>query len=225
MNIYLPREEPEDDYTFIRRNGMWYQYWQAGYSDILKKGYSKPKDKHTILAELYSPKIDDFLHGGICDVPFLISEKTRKVFEQCNFTGYRLAKVEIVKIATKGKRKRRIKSGEPEDIVMKASNKSKEVILPKLYAVWVTGRVEVIPDYPSGKAPDRGASPFEIPDKLLEIPDLFRPTYNNKTLGGWTFCSEYFRTSILKAKCSNITFQPFVEFIQNFRREIQEKGT
>jgi len=73
MKIYLPEEPWTDDYQSIRRNGMWYRHWQSGYDDILKKGYPRPEDEDTILAELYSPNTADFLHGGDGDAPFIIS--------------------------------------------------------------------------------------------------------------------------------------------------------
>src|SRR5436189_3811739 len=71
MLVFFPYADQSSDYNHIRANGMWYQEWQSGYTDILKRGYPRPKHKTTVLAELCSPITPDFLHGGDGDVPFL----------------------------------------------------------------------------------------------------------------------------------------------------------
>ena len=129
MKVYLPQPESGSDYQSIRRNGMWYQHWQSGYSDILKKGHPRPPNQDTILAELHSPQIDDFLHGGSGAVPFLISERALAVFQESGFTGYGLASVEVVKIARKGEKKRKVSSGEPEDAILSRRDVKGEVFV------------------------------------------------------------------------------------------------
>ncbi|MCS6305856.1 MAG: DUF5615 family PIN-like protein [Nitrospira sp.] len=42
----------------------------SGYHDILKRGFPCPENERTILAELHSPNVPDFLYGGCGDVPF-----------------------------------------------------------------------------------------------------------------------------------------------------------
>jgi hypothetical protein len=206
MNIYLPHPEQGNDYQRIRRNGMWYQHWQAGYSDILKKGYPQPKSQETIIAELYSPKIDDFLHGILGEVPFLISERALEVFKESGITGFRISSVEVAKIATKGIKKGRDSEGEPEDAIFSRRDVKKEVFVPTLYAVYITGHVQAIPDFPSGCSPSGNISPFAIKLNSSEVPDLFQPEVDGKSFSNWSFCSERFKTIVEKARLTNITF-------------------
>jgi hypothetical protein len=229
MKIFAIKPNPADDYNSIKRNGMWYLHWQAGYSDILKKGYPKPKDDETILAELHSPNVDDFLHGSSAQVPFIISEKAKSVFENNNLTGFRYANVQIVKIATKGKKNRKSKSGEPEDAILKSKNKLGEVTAPNLFAVYVTGQVNSALDYPSGRSPVNWVSPFNLEIKEKSTPDLFRPYHGNEPFSAWVFCSEFFVNAVSEAELTNITFEPFDIFMGNFRedtkQEIQKRRT
>ena len=82
MRAFYPTGIADCDYSRIRADGMWYQHWQAGYHDVLERGYPRPKYKTTILAELHSPNTPDFLHGGAADVPFLVSPRTKKIIRQ-----------------------------------------------------------------------------------------------------------------------------------------------
>src|SRR5437899_3223895 len=107
MEAYLPCSDPSSDYAHIHVNGMWYQAWQGGYHDILKRGYPRPKNKTTILAEIHSPTTPDFLHGGAADVPFLVSPRAKALMRRHRLSGVGFSSVEIVKIATKGIRKGR----------------------------------------------------------------------------------------------------------------------
>ncbi len=217
METYLPRPEAGSDYEHIRRNGMWYQQWQAGYSDILKKGHPQPSDPDTILAELHSPLTDDFLHGGSGVVPFLISERAKTIFEESELKGYRLASVEIAKIAAKGKTKRKISSGEPESAILSRRDVKSTVSVPTLYAVYITGRVQAIPDFSLGSTPSGSVSPFELSLDAKNIPDLFIPELDGKRFSAWSFCSDRFRIIIERARLTNITFQSFDEFMTEFR--------
>jgi hypothetical protein len=229
MKIYLPRQQSADDYSSIKRNGMWYVHWQSGYLDILKKGYPKPKNDETILAELHSPNVDDFLHGSTSQVPFIITDNARKVLEHNNISGIRFAEVEIVKIATKGKKRTKSKSGEPEDTIVKSKNKLSEVTTPKLHAVYISGRVNVVLDYPSGRSPVKWVSPFEFDFSGKNIPDLFRPFHDGMPFSAWAFCSERFANSVLAAELTNIKFETFDVFMKEFRdktkREIDKRKT
>jgi hypothetical protein len=220
MTAYFFKEEPESDYERLRTNGMWYQHWQSGYSDIIKKGHSRPKDQDTILAELYSPKTSDFLHGGTGAVPFLISERALKVFQESGFTGFRLANVEVAKVATKGKRNRKANMGEPEDAILSRRDVKAEVPIPKLHAVYVTGSVQAVPDFPSGRCPSGYVSPFKLEFGCTDVPDLFQPEFNREPFSAWAFCSERFRNITLSAGLTNIFFQPFDEFMTDFRNKV-----
>lgn len=224
MDAYLPLSELVDDYDYIRRNGMWYQHWQSGYGDILKRGYPRPKFKTTILAELYSPNVCDFLHGGTDDVPFLISEDVRKILRQHGLTGFRFSRVEVARIATKGIRNKPQLRGEPGDSILKAGCKSRPDLTPKLHAVRVTGRLDIIPDHPSGRCPYTDyVTPFRLPRQMDSIPDLWRPTIKGRTFAAWTYCSGRFKMIVEKHRCSNIRFQSFRDMMAQFRRAIDDE--
>jgi hypothetical protein len=210
MSVYLPYSDPPSDYENIRINGMWYQEWQGGYHDILKRGYPRPKYKTTILAELHSPVIVDFLHGGATDVPFLVSARAQAVIRKNQLRGIKFSAVEIAKIATKG---------------IKAEDQSREVDLPKLYAARVVGRFEIIPDYPSGRCPGIGyVTPYDFHSDR-EMPDLWRPTIRGRTFASWTYCSERFRKVVEEQGLSNIGFEPFEEHMCRFRKDVLSQPT
>jgi hypothetical protein len=220
MVAYIPYSDPPSDYANIRINGMWYQEWQGGYHDILKRGYPRPKHKTTILAELHSPMTPDFLHGGAADVPFLVSPRARALMRKHRLTGVRFSSVEIVKVATKGRRKRMPRVGEPEDLILKAHDQSSSVVLPKLYAARVTGRIEVISDYPSGRCPGIGwISPHDLPE-TEDVPDLCRPTFHGQTASDWVYCSQRFREMVELHGLTNIGFESFTEHMVRFRKEV-----
>src|SRR5262245_58455760 len=118
MVAFLPYSDPPSDYDNIRINGMWFQEWQGGYHDILKRGYPRPKHKTTILAELHTPVTPDFLHGGGDGaVPFLVSPRARKIIRHHRLSGVSFSSVEVVKVATQGLRRGRSRSGEPADLI------------------------------------------------------------------------------------------------------------
>jgi hypothetical protein len=223
MVAYLPFSDPPSDYENIRINGMWYQEWQGGYHDILDRGYPRPKFKTTILAELHSPAIADFLHGGGGDVPFLVSPRAKLLIQKSGLSGIRFSAVEVVKIATKGKRKGRSKIGEPEDLIMKAADQSRGVSVPKLYAARVVSRFEIVPDYPSGKCPQIGyVTPYNLP-RTGNMPDVWRPTINGRTFAAWTYCSKRFREVVERQALSNIGFEPFEEHMARFREKVTSR--
>jgi len=183
---------------------MWYQEWQGGYDDILKKGYPRPKHKTTILAELHSPHVPDFLHGGAGEVPFLVSSRAKKVIRDNQLTGIRFSRVEVAKIATKGKRRRKPKSGEPEDQILKAKDQAANLVIPNLHAVYTIGRLEIIPQHKTGRCPQtRYVSPYELPD-IDTMPDLWCPTINGRTFSAWIYCSERFVAVVKSANLSNM---------------------
>jgi hypothetical protein len=223
MEAYLPYSDVPSDYANIRINGMWYQEWQGGYHDILKRGYPRPRNKTTVLAQLHSPTTLDFLHGGAGEVPFLVSSKAKSIIRKSKFTGLRFSSVEIVKIATKGKRKATSRVGEPEDLILKAEDQSKGVALPELFAVRVDGRFEVLPDYSSGRCPlSRYVTPYDLP-KSGKMPDLWLPTIRGKTFAAWVYCSQRFREVIENHGLSNIGFEPFTEHMARFRKQVAER--
>ena len=225
MIAFLPTGIADDDYSHIRADGMWYQEWQGGYHDILKMGYPRPKHKTTILAELHSPHVPDFMHGGAADVPFLVSSRAKKVIRDNQLTGIRFSRVEIAKIATKGKRRRNTKSGEPEDQILKATDQAANTIIPTLHAAYTIGRLEVIPQYNTGRCPHTGyVSPYELPE-TDQMPDLWRPTIDGRTFSAWIYCSERFVAVVNAANLSNIAFTTFRSHMDDFKSDIERRIT
>lgn len=210
---YHPEEPKTDDYCSIQTNGMWYQSWQSGYHDILKRGFPRPENEHAILAELHSPSVPDFLHGGSGDVPFLVSEHARGVLEAHHTTEIEFAPVHVAKIATKGMRRRVGRSGEPEDTIRKPRDISLNHA-PTLFAV--IGRTQVNPDYESGRHPTGVVSPFDFDDPVA-TPDLWRPEYRGEPFSAWIFCSDKFKSICETENLSNIVLVPFGSFMDTFR--------
>lgn len=223
MSAFLPHPAKGDDYAGIRTNGMWYQSWQSGYHDILKRGFPRPDDPEAILAELHSPQVPDFLHGGAASVPFLVRAKVRTVLEQEPMQGFHFAPVVVAKMATLGKRRYRAGgAGEPEDVILKSKGVALDAA-PELYAVYVDALVNVTPDHPSGRHPCGNLSPFERPGAGGGV-DLWRPSYRGMPYSAWTFCSLKFRALCQSQNWSNISFVPFAEFMSSFRRRCADDG-
>ncbi len=215
METYHPTAPLINDYEDIHINGGWYQSWQGGYCDIIKRGYPKPADERTILAELYGPFVPDVLHGGCGNVPFLVSERARDIFELNGVSGIEFANVEIAKIATKGLRSRKQRRGEPEDAILKSSG-IQVANKPVLFAVYVIGRVDVVLDYESGRAPSGSISPF-TPINEVNHPDMWCPRANEKRYSAWAFCSARFKRICEENNLSNIEFRSFNTFMAKFR--------
>lgn len=199
---------------------MWFQSWQSGYGDILKRGLPKPENDRAILAELRSPQVSDFLHGHGGEVPFLVSARAREVLDQHRLTGFEYEQVIVAKIATKGIRSRRQKSGEPEDSI----TKSRGIALseaPVLFAVYVTGAVDIVPDFESGRTPSGKVSPFR-PKITFGAPDLWQPRLSGHPFSAWAFCSQKFRLACEERSLTNIKFQSFASFMTDFRSRVKE---
>ncbi len=221
---FVPGAPVSDDDDHVRANGMWYEEWQSGYHDILRAGHRRPRFKSTILAKLHSPHPPDFLHAGpLATVPFLVSDRARKRFRQAGLSGIRFSPVEVVKIATKGLRERAPRHGEPEDAILKARTRLPPVAAPRLHAVRVIGRLEVVPEHDSGRCRGTGfVSPFALPESE-STPDLWMPTVRGRRLRGWVFCSARFRDVVRESELSNISFEEFGATMRRYRRESREK--
>ena len=218
MRAFYPQGKPRTN----RIEAMWYQPWQAGYHDIIKRGFPKPSDDRIILAELRTAHVEDFLHQGADDVPFLVSARARAAFEKCSLTGFDFGPVAVAKIASKGLRNQEQKTGEPEDGILKARGIGLDSA-PALFAVWVTGFVEVVPDYESGKTPSGAVSPFRAAF-TFQGPDVWRPRYRGVTFSAWTFCSNKFRSTCEEHQLSNIKFESFDVFMEEFRGRLTKNG-
>jgi len=213
---YHPEAPRADDYRSLRVNGMWYQSWQSGYHDILRRGFPRPIDVRTVLAELHSLDVPDFMHGGgNGEVPFLVSGKARNALERSRIVGLEFAPVQVAKIATKGKRQGPPLAGEPEEAILKSRGTSLE-LAPTLFAAYVVGRVTALPEYESGRHPTDVVSPFDL-DQPKQPCDVWRPEYNGSPFSSWVFCSPRFKTVCEEAGLSNIAFAPFESFMGEFR--------
>jgi len=215
LKAFHPVPAVADDYGHVRANGMWYQSWQSGYQDILKRGLPRPSDPRTILAELHSPNVPSFLHGNTAQVPFLVTSAARKILEDEELTGLDFSPVIVAKLATKGERRRSSSSGEPEDVILK-SRAADPARAPTLHAVFVTGLVEVRPDFPSGRDPAGWVSPFEPISDASRV-DLWRPSIGGQPFAAWAFCSERFRRVCEQHELTNIAFTPLDRFMDDLR--------
>ncbi len=216
--FYHADSTAKGDAAYIRANGMWYRSWQAGYDDILKRGVPQPRNRRTILAELHSPQVSSFLHdSGDAEVPFLVTKQVRQLFDAAQLTGFRYAPVKVVKIATHGLRPRVSRAGEPEDAILKAKGVT-GVPAPRLFAVYVTAAVEVVPRYLSGEHPSGMTSPFSVTRKRIPY-DLWRPTYRGGPFSPWVFCSERLRDLCVTHALGNVRFQTLDAFMRNWTRQ------
>mgnify|MGYP001607947234 FL=1 len=214
--------DPTNDFSSIRSNGMWYQSWQSGFDDILKRGFPRPTNPETVLAELYSPVVPSFMHGGTGGVPFLVTNEARQILEGSELTGFHFAPVIVAKIATLGKRKREgTGRSEPEDQILKSKGVPLE-LAPELFAVCVDATVEVTPDFPAGRHPSGNVSPFEVSGGLTNA-DFWRPSVNGKTFSAWSFCSPRFRAVCESNSLSNVKFVAFLDFMSNFRASCERQ--
>jgi hypothetical protein len=170
------------------------------------------------LAELRSPVVPDFLHGGAGAIPFLVSDRARKTFEGCGLTGFEFGAVIVAKIATKGVRRREVTTGEPEDPILKSRGISLDHA-PSLHAIHITASVDVLPDYESGKTSTGRLSPFRLPHPVSG-PDLWRPSIKGTPFSSWTFCSDQFRTACESSRLSAIKFESFDSFMERCREEL-----
>lgn len=201
---------------------MWYQSWQAGYDDILKRGFPPPADERTILAELRSPHVGNILHGGSGDVPFLVDVRTREIFERSGLTGFVFGAVVVAKIATKGARSRKVTTGEPEDSIVKSRGVTLDDA-PILHAVRITSAVEVLPDYESGKTPSGCVSPFRLRPGI-STPDLWLPSYRGRVFSAWWFCSERFQFACESSELTDFGFEAFDTHMECYRERLRKDG-
>jgi hypothetical protein len=207
MNHYWIREPKYDDYEAVIKNGFAYTSEASGYADLVKKGYPKPADPRTILAELYSVDVPPVLWSTLNPVwicAFLVTDKLLQEFQKMGFSGFAPIPVEIAKVATRSmiRRGKKEYSGEPEDLIYKRRNLLKEVKnLPTLWGVAIIGEMAL-------KRKDENAQGRMQPFVFVSesSPDLFYTVYNNKRYGKPILCSERFRTFLLDNKVDNIAF-------------------
>lgn len=217
MRAFLPQENP----TSNRFEAMWYQPWQSGYHDILKRGFPKPRDEQAVLVELRTPYTDDFLFDGARDIPFLVSARARQILERHDLTGFSFGSVVVAKIATKGLRRRESKAGEAEDSILKSQGVALDSA-PQLFSVRITGTVEVVPEHSSGKTPAGWISPFHMTEVKQEF-DLWQPAREGVAFSSWAFCSDRFRSVCESGEFSNIKFVPFEEFMAKYREDLKKR--
>jgi len=206
---YYRVHEPQykSDYEFMSKNGTAYTSEQAGYFDILRKGYPKPSNPNTILAELYSPNVPPVLWATLDRrVSFLVTDAFLKTLKAWGIEGFLLTPVEITKVAVKGRRKSSAKeySGEPEDMILKRKNVLKKVDnLPTLWGIEIVGEVQVEPlEVPK----DIFSSVMSFKFTTQPSTDLFQPVCQNRRYG--SHCSERFKTLAEQNSIENFGFTP-----------------
>jgi hypothetical protein len=215
--------EYESDGASIAANGLAYGRESSGFHDWLRRGIPEPKDPTTLFAELRSVEVPPVLWatGGWVGIPtaLLVADSLRTLLEDQEVTGVAWAPVEIVKVATKGRRQRRRNVGEPEDQILRARNALLEAgPLPVLWGVRVVGMCAVSPD----AAAWDDALPTIQSYHFVEQPatDLFRASRNGKQYGGQVFCSQRFRELCQRETLSNIAFTSFHDWrSRHFGRE------
>jgi hypothetical protein len=126
------------------------------------------------------------------------------------FTGFEICPVEIVKVATLGRRAPR-GNGEPEDQILKAKNVIERVRgdLPALLGVIATGRLEVElrSDVPGRKVRIQPYT-FRLPPSC----DLFHASRAGKLYGGHLFCTRRF-ADLVDPVTDNVELTPFEEWM------------
>jgi hypothetical protein len=206
MSYYRIHEPKYDDYEAVIKNGFAYTGDASGYTDLIKKGYPKPSNPRTILAELYSVNLPPILWATLNPVwicAFLVTDNLLNDLREQGFNGFEAIPVEIAKVATKGKVRsdRKEYSGEPEDLILKRKNLLKELKeLPTLWGIAITGEMAL-------KRKDENSQgrmqPFVVASE--SSPDLFYTTYNNKSYGKPILCSERLRAFLIDNQVDNIT--------------------
>jgi hypothetical protein len=144
-------------------------------------------------------------------VAFLVTEETLSLFRRRALTGFETAPVRIVKVATKGKRKKVIETGEPEDQILARRNVIGEVgDLPVLWGIHVTGLVEVTPDAGGWDDESRLVQAYSFsrdPDS-----DFFYSSRNGQQYSNHLFCGQRLKDVLTAEGVRNIAFTPFHEW-------------
>jgi hypothetical protein len=201
------------DHEWIATNGLGYTREMSGYTDILARGYPRPVDPRTVLPELRSVHCPPVLwgakgHWGL-GVEFVARAAFLERLDQAGVTGFETCPVEIVKVATLGRRKPR-GTGEPEDQILKAKNVIERVRaeLPALTGVIVTGRLEINPRT-SAQTRSRRIEPYDF--ALEPTTDLFHASRDGSVYGGHLFCTARV-VQLFDPAADNVAFTPFVEW-------------
>lgn len=201
------------DYENVATNGLAYTKESSGFHDWLKRGIPEPQDAHAVFAELRSVDVASVLWAtaGWTSIAFLVTDETACLFRDRHLTGFEFAPVRIVKIATKGKRKKVVESGEPEDQILARRNVIDQIDhLPVLWGVHVTALAEITLD--SGSRDEKRhlieAYSFSRDPRC----DLFYPSLDGHRYGGHLFCSEHLKEVLTAEGVRNIAFTPFSEW-------------
>ena len=220
--IYHFHAPAYSDYEHIATNGLAYTKESGGFDDWLKKGIPEPKDPYTVFAELRCPDVAPVLWATASwtSVAFLVTDETLRLFRRNHLTGFEVTPVQIVKVATKGKRKKVVETGEPEDQILARKNVIKEIDhLPVLWGIRVTALMEVTPDSGSWGSKSRLIQTYSFsrsPDC-----DLFYPSLDGQRYGGHLFCSAHLKDALTADQVRNVAFTPFQQWKE---REFNSEG-
>ncbi len=211
--IFHLHAPPCSDYEYTATNGLAYTKGCAGFAAWLKKGIPEPQDPHTIFAELRRPDVAPVLWATASwsGVAFLVADETLQLFQRNHLTGFDVAPVQIVKIATKGKRKKAVESGEPEQQIMGRKNVIHEVDhLPVLWGIRVTGLVEITPDTGTWDSKSRLVQAFCFSGSA--DCDFFHPSRDGQQYSSYLFCSQHLKDVLTAEGVRNIAFTPFTQW-------------
>jgi hypothetical protein len=213
IEVYRFHSPEQSDYESIAKNGLAYTRESSGFHDWLKKGVPDPQDPYAVFAELRSVDVVPVLWATAswnC-VAFLVTEETLRLFRRNHLTGFDVAPVRIVKVATKGKRRKVVNSGEPEDQILARRNVIDEVgDLPVLWGIRVTGIAEVTPDAGQWDNRSRLVQAYSFsrdPDS-----DLFYSSQNGQRYSNHLFCGRRLKDVLTDKGVRNIAFTPFEEW-------------
>jgi hypothetical protein len=208
--MHMPRYD--SDYKARDVNGLGYTREVSGYHDVIRRGYPEPSDPRTVLLELRSLKCSPVLWATGAFAWISVSFVARQDFidrlcEQ-GVTGFETCPVEVVKVASRGRRKRS-SSGEPEDRILKQPNVQEAVRndLPALCGVIVTGCLEV--RLVSDRTEEKRVQPY-VPVSEPDV-DLCRPFLDGERYGGHLFCSRKLLGTVDPER-DNVAFMPFEEW-------------
>lgn len=204
-----------NDYEATIKNGLGLLRGSAGYQELIDRGYPEPADPSTVLLELYSPLCPRVMWSTphvvwLDGAAFVIRADAYQQLREAGISGFTACPVQVVKVATTGRRKHRGAGGDPEHLISKRTNVLEEAreVIPSLVGVLITGRCEVIPQSPDL---DEGRiRPYDFAGDPTG--DLFYPVFDGSRYGGHLFGIEHLRAAIVDPGSWNVAFTPFHEW-------------
>jgi len=208
----MHRPRYDSDYEACDVNGLGYTREVSGYHNLIKRGHPEPPDPRTVLLELGSSQCSPVLWatGAVAwvSVSFVARQDIIDRLWEQGVTGFETCPVEVIKVASRGRRKRN-HTGDPEGRIQKQPNVLEAVRgdLPVLCGVIVTGRLEV--RLVSDRTEEKRVQPY-VPASEPDG-DLCRPFLDGERYGGHLFCSRKLLGTVDPER-DNVAFLPFEEW-------------